>query len=134
MRPGEISALNVEDLLCEPAGVLITVRRSKTDPDAQGQLVGVVRGDNRLTDPIRAGTHAPAAGSGASQPQCALLGQALLDGLGELCARSADQVLEMVTRYEEFTLLEAAIRIGVDGRDGAGDPSAFEESDVVVGR
>ncbi|KRA37865.1 MULTISPECIES: tyrosine-type recombinase/integrase [unclassified Nocardioides] len=54
MRPGEISALNVEDLQRKPTGVLITIRRSKTDPDAQGQLVGVARGDNRLTDPIRA--------------------------------------------------------------------------------
>jgi hypothetical protein len=40
----------------------------------------------------------------------------------------------MATRYEEFTLLDAAIRIGVDGRDGVGEPSAFEESDIVVGR
>jgi len=54
MRPGEISALNAEDLQRKPTGVLINVRRSKTDPDAQGQLVGVARGDNRLTDPIRA--------------------------------------------------------------------------------
>jgi integrase len=54
MRPGEISALNIEDILRKPTGVLINIRRSKTDPDAQGQLVGVVRGDNRVTDPIRA--------------------------------------------------------------------------------
>ena len=54
MRPGEISALNVEDLQRKPTGVLIVIRRSKTDPDAQGHLIGVARGDNRLTDPIRA--------------------------------------------------------------------------------
>ena len=54
MRPGEISALNVEDLQRKPTGVLITIRRSKTDPDAQGQIIGVARGENRLTDPIRA--------------------------------------------------------------------------------
>lgn len=54
MRPGEISALDVEDLQRKPTGILIRIRRSKTDPDAQGQLVGVARGDNRLTDPIRA--------------------------------------------------------------------------------
>lgn len=54
MRPGEISALNVEDLLRKPTGVLIRVRRSKTDPDAQGQLIGVARGENQHTDPIRA--------------------------------------------------------------------------------
>lgn len=37
MRPGEISALNVEDLQRLPTGVLITIRRSKTDPHAQGR-------------------------------------------------------------------------------------------------
>jgi integrase len=54
MRPGEVSALNVEDMLRKPTGVLINIRRSKTDQDARGQLVGVARGENRLTDPIRA--------------------------------------------------------------------------------
>ncbi len=54
MRPGEISALNVEDLARKPAGILISIRRSKTDQDAQGQHVGVARGENELTDPIQA--------------------------------------------------------------------------------
>lgn len=54
MRPGEISGLNVEDILRKPTGVLTNIHRTKTDPDAQGQLVGVARGDNRHTDPIRA--------------------------------------------------------------------------------
>lgn len=54
MRPGEISALDIEDLQRKPTGVLIRIRRSKADPDAQGQLIGVARGENRLTDPIRA--------------------------------------------------------------------------------
>jgi site-specific recombinase XerD len=30
MRPGEVSALNVEDLLRKPTGVLVNIRRSKT--------------------------------------------------------------------------------------------------------
>lgn len=54
MRQGEISALNVDDLQRKPTGVLITIRGSKTDRDAQGQLIAVARGENRLTDPIRA--------------------------------------------------------------------------------
>jgi len=54
MRPGEISALDVDDLQRKPTGVLVSIRRSKTDPDGQGQIVGVARGENRLTDPIRA--------------------------------------------------------------------------------
>jgi integrase len=54
MRPGELSALNAEDILRKPTGILINIRRSKTDLEARGQLVGVARGDNGLTDPIRA--------------------------------------------------------------------------------
>ena len=54
MRPGEVSALDVEDIITKPSGILLTVRRSKTDQDGRGQLVGVARGDNRHTDPIRA--------------------------------------------------------------------------------
>lgn len=54
MRPGEISALNIEDVLRKPTGVLLAIRRSKTDPDARGQLVAIARGQNPITDPIRA--------------------------------------------------------------------------------
>ena len=54
MRPGEVSALNVEDITRKPSGILINVRRSKTDQAAGGQLVGVARRDNPQTDPIRA--------------------------------------------------------------------------------
>lgn len=54
MRPGEVSALDVDDITAKLTGVLVTVRRSKTDQDARGQLVGVARGGNPLTDPIRA--------------------------------------------------------------------------------
>ena len=54
MRPGDISAVNTDDVVRKRTGVLIKSRRSKTDQDARGQLVGVARGDNPLTDPIRA--------------------------------------------------------------------------------
>jgi len=54
MRPGEISALNLADIVPKPTGVLINVRRSKTDQAGQGQLIGVARGQHRETDPIQA--------------------------------------------------------------------------------
>lgn len=54
MRPGEVSALDAEDVLRKPAGVLINIRRSRTDQDDRGQLVGAARGESPLTDPIRA--------------------------------------------------------------------------------
>jgi len=54
LRPGELSALDLADIKTKPAGVLIAIRRSKTDQDGQGQLVGVARGEHRQTDAIRA--------------------------------------------------------------------------------
>jgi integrase len=54
LRPGELSALDLADIIAKPAGVLVAVRRSKTDQDGHGQLVGVARGEHRRTDPIRA--------------------------------------------------------------------------------
>jgi integrase len=54
LRPGEISALDLADIARKPAGILVAVRRSKTDQDGHGQLVRVARGERRQTDPIRA--------------------------------------------------------------------------------
>jgi integrase len=37
-----------------PTGLLLTVRRSKTDPEARGQVVGVAHGRHAVTDPVAA--------------------------------------------------------------------------------
>ncbi len=36
LRPGEISALDIADITAKPTGILVTVRRSKTDQDGPG--------------------------------------------------------------------------------------------------
>lgn len=54
MRPGEVAALDIDDIGRKPTGILITIRRSKTDRDAAGQVVGVARGQHLHTDPVRA--------------------------------------------------------------------------------
>ena len=38
----------------KPAGLLLHLRRSKTDPEARGQVVGIAHGQHPLTDPIAA--------------------------------------------------------------------------------
>ncbi len=38
----------------KPTGLLITIRRSKTDPEGRGQLVGVAHGRHPGTDPVAA--------------------------------------------------------------------------------
>jgi integrase len=54
LRPGEIAALRLADISVGRHGLLVTIRRSKTDQEGQGQIVGVAAGANAATDPIRA--------------------------------------------------------------------------------
>jgi hypothetical protein len=54
LRTGELAALTVADLEPKPGGLLVHVRRSKTDHEGAGQVVGVAGGNHHETDPITA--------------------------------------------------------------------------------
>jgi integrase len=54
MRRSELVALTVADLEFQPGGVLLTIRRSKTDQYSDGQSVAVVHGQHAVTDPVAA--------------------------------------------------------------------------------
>jgi integrase len=54
MRRSELAALTLADVEFKPGGVMLTVRRSKTDQYADGQSVAVVHGQHATTDPIAA--------------------------------------------------------------------------------
>jgi integrase len=54
MRRSELVALTLADVEYKPGGVLLTIRRSKTDQYAEGQVVAVVHGQHAPTDPIAA--------------------------------------------------------------------------------
>jgi site-specific recombinase XerD len=54
LRRSELAALTLADLELKPAGLVVHVRRSKTDPNGRGQVVGVAHGQHPLTDPIAA--------------------------------------------------------------------------------
>lgn len=54
MRPSELAALRYEDIAPEADGLLVTIRRSKTDQFGQGQVIGVAAGTHPETDPIDA--------------------------------------------------------------------------------
>lgn len=54
LRRSELAALTVADLEAKPGGVLLHLRRSKTDQEGRGQVVGVAHGQHGLTDPITA--------------------------------------------------------------------------------
>jgi integrase len=54
MRRSELVALTLVDLEEKPAGLLISIRRSKTDQEGHGQTIAVARGHRPDTDPVAA--------------------------------------------------------------------------------
>ncbi|WP_239375771.1 tyrosine-type recombinase/integrase [Frankia sp. Cj5] len=53
LRRSELVALDLADIAETPDGVILTIRRSKTDQDASGALVGLTFGSYRPTCPVR---------------------------------------------------------------------------------
>jgi integrase len=53
LRRSELAALLLSDVSFEPRGLVVVVRRSKTDQDGKGRLVAVWPGKRTLTDPVR---------------------------------------------------------------------------------
>ncbi len=52
-RRSELVALDGEDVSVRPEGIVLTVRRSKTDQEGAGAEVGLPYGEHRLTCPVR---------------------------------------------------------------------------------
>jgi integrase len=54
LRRTELVALEVRDVAFEAEGIVLAIRRSKTDPEASGQLVGIPYSEQKETCPVRA--------------------------------------------------------------------------------
>ena len=66
LRRSELVALNVDDVEETDDGLLVTIRRSKTDQEGRGHVLGVPYGSDRGTCPVRA-VRAHLAASGISE-------------------------------------------------------------------
>lgn len=53
MRRSEVAELNFEDVTFQRDGVRVVIRKSKTDQDKQGAIIGLPYGSNPLTCPVR---------------------------------------------------------------------------------
>src|SRR5690606_7389113 len=53
-RRSELVSINREDLQSVPRGLVIHLRRSKTDQEGRGEKVGIPRGSRLETCPVRA--------------------------------------------------------------------------------
>lgn len=54
LRRSEVANLEVSDLSYTPDGLRLLIRKSKTDQEGRGQVIGLIHGANPLTCPVRA--------------------------------------------------------------------------------
>ena len=54
LRVSELVGLTLADVECKPAGLLLSIHRSKTDQEAIGHVVPVAHGSHAGTDPVAA--------------------------------------------------------------------------------
>jgi integrase len=53
LRRSELVGLDIEDVEAIPEGLVVSIRRSKTDPDGEGRQIGVPYGSDPTTCPVR---------------------------------------------------------------------------------
>jgi integrase len=54
MRRSELVALDVDDLTTDDEGLVVTIRKSKTDQAGEGRKIGIPKGEHEETCPVRA--------------------------------------------------------------------------------
>jgi integrase len=54
LRRSELAALDVDDVTVDEQGLRLRLQRSKTDPEGEGQIVGLPYGSHPATCPVRA--------------------------------------------------------------------------------
>ncbi|RNI21085.1 tyrosine-type recombinase/integrase [Flexivirga caeni] len=119
MRPGEVSALDVDDITTKPTGVLVTVRRSKTDQDARGQAGSTGRSGSRRqpvdrSDPRpRCLAQDPLAGGGtALHPRVAHHGHVTTQRIGSRALSRLVQARAQAAGFDGIPVTGHSLRAG----------------------
>ncbi len=121
-RRSELAALRVQDLEATPDGLIVRLRRSKTDPEGQGRPVALPYGSDPRTCPVRAVR--------AWLEQAAITAGPLFRAIGRRGAVSQqplhpDSVAYLVKRAAERAGLEALDYAGHSLRAGLATQAAM---------
>jgi integrase len=108
-RRGELVGLDVGDLEFTAEGVIITIKKSKTDQEGQGRRLAICRGTNGMTCPVS-----------ALENWCALLGPSgpLFRPFGPTGA--APRAVRLSDKAVARTVKRACKAAGIDPRQYAG--------------
>lgn len=105
LRRSELVALDVDDVEERHEGLVVRIRRSKTDQEGAGRLVGIPFGSNPLTCPVRALRAWGDAAEITAGPLFRPVTRSGNVGRGRLTAASANRVVQ-----------RAVLRAGLDPR------------------
>jgi site-specific recombinase XerD len=111
LRRSEIVGLDHRDIEVAPEGVIVTLRRSKTDQEGRGQRLGIPYGSRPSTCPVRA-LKAWLEASGISEDSLfrsitrhGRMGERLTDkGVSRIVKRSTEQIGLDPTKYSAHSL------------------------------
>lgn len=112
LRRSELVALDVSDLIFRPEGVLVTIRKSKTDQTGKGHLVAVPSGKFAIPDTLKAWIRAAGITEGPVFHGVAKGGRVLSD---RLCDK---QVARIVKKAAASIKLDPDLFSGHSGRSG----------------
>lgn len=121
LRRSELAALDCEDIEENHEGLILTIRRGKTDPEAEGRKVGIPRGREARTCPVAAlGAWKQAAGIGSGP----LFRR--VDRHGRVLSRMSDQTVALVVKRRSAMIgLEASELAGHSLRAGLATSAAI---------
>lgn len=98
LRRSELVALDIEDIEHRPDGLVLRIRRSKTDPEGAGRFVGIPYGSNPATCPVRALRVWLEATGITSGPLLRPVNRHGTLGAGRLTAASANRAVQRAVR------------------------------------
>jgi len=94
-RRSELVALNVDDLTFVPEGVLVRIRKSKTDQEGEGRTIGIPRGRNPALCPVQTfALWLEAMGSPSDGP----LFRSIRKGSANVCTRLSDRSVSSIIK------------------------------------
>jgi len=99
LRRSELVALDVEDIEQRDEGLVVRIRRSKTDPEGAGRLVGIPYGSHPATCPVRSVRTWLEATAISAGPLLRPVNRHGTLGAGRLSAASANRAVQRAVRH-----------------------------------
>ncbi len=104
LRRSEIAGLDWEDVSEVASGLVVRIRRSKTDPEAKGQEIGIPKGTHQETDPVIALQRWRTLGGHATGPLFRVIDRRERVLLQRMSDRTVSRILRRAARHAKLAI------------------------------